>query len=288
MSDKKNTGAQLNRDLMKKLIGTAKGVDVSHIKVKDETGRNATGLKPTPEELERWSRGEDINEGNSPSASSSGPTVRVHDVHKNTIKSFLAKQSNGAVPSPVAPPKLAPTAVHGVRGNDPDIIVNYTGASSRVDPLQQLNKSYAYVDNAPVPVVPQRVSIAPVTLPTKIAMNEQVLTEELPVTTLRQMLTGLGEAMVNSAGGRFGISDHYSLTGDIFEVVFQHRTTDTGADSSGLQISAKLTSEGEESISSITVLLGEEAAAIKQTVTRHYRSPQTLIEDLPDLIESLS
>lgn len=281
----KNTGAPLNSNLMKKLVMKAHGLDDSHIRVTGDT-KDATGLKPTKEEFEKWSRGEDIT----PNGPNAAPTINLAERSKNTLKTLLHKQAQGKGPVASAPPELPKQQVGGIReavaDRDPMMQFRYNPNA----PIPDLNKSFT--EAAKRLTTQPRASAPPDDLPlptrtsggdvTTLSLNEETILGELPAMKLKRMLTGLGEAMVEAAGGKFGIVDVYSFNGVTYKLTFQHQVVESTG-TTGMQIELDLSDGISTAAVSVTV---PDKPMVMQTVTRHYMTAEALSEDLSNLVEA--
>ena len=288
----KNTGAPLNSNLMRKLVMKSHGVDDSHIRVVGDTkDAGGNGLKPTQEEFERWQKGEDIT--SNPNAPGNGPIINLRERDRNTLKTLLQKQAQGKAPIASAPPELPKQMVGGIRNaladQNPMMEFKYNPNA----PIPDLNKSFSLAAqkvSTAATATPQRNAPSDLPLPsrmsggdvTTLSLNEETIIEELPAMRLKRMLTGLGEAMVEAAGGKFGIVDVYSFNGLSYKLTFQHQVVES-AGTTGMQIDLDL-SDGISSASvSVTV---PENIMVLQTLTRHYTTTEALMEDLTNLVEA--
>jgi hypothetical protein len=288
MSLGKSTGAPLNRKLMQKMLGVARGEDVSNIKVNEEQGIDSKGIKPTVDEVERWRKTGQMSEVQEQQVQNVGPAVRVHDVHKNTIAHFLKKQSTGAVPVASAP-TIAGRPLTGGGGEHSTPSFDYKNSLST--PIPDTTKPPSLVALVEGQTPQYRAAADRSAAPGRIVVDSSVnpslvesqIIEDLPVQKLKKMLHGLGEAMVESAGGKFGLLDYFPFSGTSFEVVFQHKVMESAGET-GLQVSVVLNPSNVVSKATVEVTL-KESAAVGQSVCRSYLDPEQLIEDLPNLID---
>lgn len=282
----KNTGAPLNSNLMRKLVGKAQGVDTSHIQVSADTKDTGSGLKPTREEFEKWQRGEGIVEG------VSKPTAPVIDLGartKSTMKSLLEKQQGGTTaPTPKVPSAGLQTQVYGedmdFKYNPsapiPDLSRSYQKAVEKVSGRSTPNRQAQSAKPSDLPVP----STAGGGVALVASVNEETISDELPVKQLKRMLIDLGEAMIENAGGKYGVADVFPFNGTTYDITFQHRLHESSGDT-GLQIEVKLQPTSAISTASVSVTLSE-SSAVSQTVSRNYLNPAELINDLSNLIEA--